>query len=79
MKISTWSGIQLAIKRLEGRSGSSKITRLADVNKETSQYLYFELKYSMATKQYLQKGCDCDGYTLFQNVREICSLIFFYF
>ncbi|KAL1465097.1 hypothetical protein WDU94_004691 [Cyamophila willieti] len=37
-----------------------KFVRIGD------EYLDFELKYSMATKQYLQKGCD--GYTVFQNV-----------
>ncbi|KAI5750625.1 hypothetical protein M8J76_017176 [Diaphorina citri] len=36
-----------------------KFVRIGD------EYLDFELKYSMATKQYLQKGCD--GYTVFQN------------
>uniref|UniRef100_A0A8D8ZQ47 Trifunctional nucleotide phosphoesterase protein YfkN n=2 Tax=Cacopsylla melanoneura TaxID=428564 RepID=A0A8D8ZQ47_9HEMI len=42
-----------------------KFVRIGD------EYLDFELKYSMATKQYLQKGCD--GYTVFQNVPVLVS------
>lgn len=45
-----------------------KFVRIGD------EYLDFELKYSMATKEYLQKGCD--GYTVFQNVPVLVSNTF---